>query len=120
MILFISIKNFTLFTFISDDESVNVGNSEETHELVSVLKIEQPVFGMHTDSLEEFNQLFADQQDAEEDVVVVNKDGDVIMTIPKNTFPIPIQVTYEDVVKRQNDWLSGNMPFNDSVSILTK
>lgn len=32
-------------------------------------------------------------------------------------FPMPIQVSSHDLVKRKHDWLSDNLPFNDTVSI---
>lgn len=47
-----------------------------------------------------------------------NLDDECEMTVVDGVFPMPIQVSSDDLVKRKDDWLSNNLPFNNSVSIL--
>lgn len=49
-----------------------------------------------------------------EEVVII--DDDVQFTIGSAGIAMPIQVTSKSMVKRENDVVSGNMPFNESVS----
>lgn len=88
-------------------------NLEEEHESVGEVKAEKSVCVMPSVFLEEFGELFAEKES-------IPIDDDITIIISNNKIPMPIAVTQEDLVKRQNDWLSGNLPFNDSVSILKK
>lgn len=84
---------------------------EKEHESVGEVKAEKSVCVMQPVFLEEFGELFAEK----ESILI---DDDITIVISNNTIPMPIKVTQEDLVKRQNDWLSGNLPFNYSVSTL--
>lgn len=44
---------------------------------------------------------------------------DIIMTIGQGGVPKPFFATAEDIIKRENDKMSGNIPFNWSVSLIT-
>lgn len=44
-------------------------------------------------------------------------DEDCEMVVIKGTIPKPIQVNSDDLMKRENDWFSENIPYNDTVDI---
>lgn len=44
-------------------------------------------------------------------------DSDLTIIITNNQIPQPIQVTTNDLSKHNNDWLSGSLPFRDTVGI---
>lgn len=48
---------------------------------------------------------------------ITNSDDEIEMTVD-GVFSMPTQVSSHDLVKRQDDWLTGNLPFNDTVSII--
>lgn len=49
--------------------------------------------------------------------IVVDDDVTIILTGKK--FPMPVRTTADDLLKRTNDWFSGSLPFNATVSIPT-
>lgn len=60
-------------------------------------------------NIDELNAMF----DEEAEIVF---DSELSMKITNNEFPMPIKVTIDDLKKQSNDWFSGSLPFNDTVS----
>lgn len=67
---------------------------------------------MYNSFQDENNELF--QFLATEEQIVI--DDDLTMTIFNNEVPMPVKTTEKDLKKRIHDWLSVNLPFNDTVS----
>lgn len=49
--------------------------------------------------------------------IIDEYDDDVVITISKKGFGKPIKVTSEGLIKHENDLVSGDMPFSETVSV---
>lgn len=78
----------------------------------SIVKPEYvPLFSVHSANNEAMDQLLEEQEE-------IPCDEDVQIIVGPSGIPQPMQVTTDDLVKRENDAMSGNIPFNTSVSQL--
>lgn len=112
----------------SDDESLLVQSTFESASDGAVdplmnfadtrIKIETvPLYELHTDNSDEMDALF----DEPDEIHFDDSDDDLIMIMPTNVALKPLGVTEDELVKRENDVLTKNVPFNDGkikVSVL--
>lgn len=78
----------------------------------SQVKIEYvPLYEIHARNGSEMDELLD-----EPEVICLSDDEE--MVIPESGLPRPMATTTDDIVKRENDAISGNVPFNIKVSIL--
>lgn len=72
-----------------------------------------PMYEIHAGNASEVNELL----DEPETVYLSDDDGEMI--IPETGLPKPFGTTQENIVKRENDPITGNVPFNVEVNILS-
>lgn len=110
-----------IFSF---SEAYNLSPVEEIfiEEASISIKVEQN-YEPFDDESGALNAFFEDNQEIDllgaampnqQEIIV---DDDVTILIENNVFPIPFQESSTDFHKRKDDWFSGNLPFNDVVSI---
>lgn len=69
-----------------------------------------PIFGIGSANNIEFIELLQEEE-------LVTIDDDISMMVTKNNaFPMPLNSTANDIIKRENDTISGNYPLNENVS----
>lgn len=68
-----------------------------------------PVYGFYNSNIEEISSVL---EVSSEQTHTCTYD-DIEMSFEK--FPIPFKATERELIKRQNDVISGNLPFNENV-----
>lgn len=70
-----------------------------------------PLFDIHTGNNAEIDELLEEPE-------VIEWDEEVTMMVGKSGVPQPMSVTADELIKRENDQLSGNIPFNLTVGLI--
>lgn len=73
-----------------------------------------PVYDIHQSNDAEIEYLL----DEEEDINIDDDDDELSMHIGKGGMPKPLWSTSDEVIKRENDKMSGDLPFSASVRLL--
>lgn len=69
---------------------------------------EVPVYGLINQNAAELSEIVGAQ-------TYTYGDGDIVMTFTR--FAMPSHATPQELIKRENDRISGNIPFNETVRI---
>lgn len=88
-------------------DSVNIAN-------VQVKVEEVPLYEIYASNREEVDVLL----DEPDEIHYYDSDDDLTMIVPENGIPMPLGATDDNIIKRERDSISGNIPFNILVSIL--
>lgn len=87
-------------------DSVNIANVQ--------VKVEQvPLYEIYASNREEVYVLL----DEPDETRYYDSDEDLTMIVPENGIPMPLGATEDNIIKRERDSISGNIPFNVMVSI---
>lgn len=70
-----------------------------------------PLYEIHARNISEMNELLDEPQ------TIYLSDDDGEMVVPETGLPKPFGTTKENIVKRENDPITGNVPFNVEVGI---
>lgn len=101
------------------DQSTHENVNDSTMDAVNIagaqVKVENvPLYEIHTRNSDEIDALL----DEPDEVRYCDSDDDLTMIIPKNGIPKPLAATSDNVIKREDDLISGSIPFNTNVSVL--
>lgn len=72
-----------------------------------------PLYEIHTRNNEEINELLDEPVE-----IYCDNDDELTMIISKDGLPKPFAATEDDMIKRENDPISGNIAFNEEVNAL--
>lgn len=99
------------------DEEENVGisahfdnNNDTNSEVKTEQEQQQAVFEPFGNEIGDLDDLFV----AQEEFII---DDDLTIIIGNGVIPMPVKTTCDDLNKRNGDWLSGSLPYNDTVII---
>lgn len=100
------------------DENLDMSMSKVQHDYpadcnieVQIKYEEQAAYSAYDNDDGMLDELLVD----EEEIII---DSDLTMKIFNDVCPMPIKTTSDDLEKRHGDWLSGSMPFNNTVCFL--
>lgn len=103
-----------------NEPSIDFNDEEHQENLDSQIQENDPLVIVKAESNVEFAPLFnihvANAAEIEEALYESDEDDDVVLVIGSGEMPKPLAATTDDLLKRQDDKMTGDVAFNETVS----